>query len=135
MALLRNYTAVFAAKIRTRFDKEFLIQSAITELGSHIASYNAAIWRLVSGHCLTPLLLTAEGRHRIWTRWTKELPRAPPFGEEVLSELPASYRLEGGTFFIHLHLPLLDQAQHLYNLHAGFSRRRSLGKACLPSFS
>ncbi len=40
MALLRNYTAVlavFAAKIRTRFDKEFLIQSAITELGSHIA--------------------------------------------------------------------------------------------------
>ncbi len=38
MAVLRNYTAVFEAKIRTRFDKEFLIQSEITELGSHIAS-------------------------------------------------------------------------------------------------
>ncbi len=38
MAVLRNYTAVFVAKIRTRLDKEFLIQSAITELGSHIAS-------------------------------------------------------------------------------------------------
>ncbi len=38
MALLRNYTAVFAAKIWMRFDKEFLIQSVITELGSHIAS-------------------------------------------------------------------------------------------------
>ncbi len=65
MALLRNYTAVFTAKIRTRFDKEFLIQSAITKLVSHIASYDAAIWRLVSGHRLTPPLLTAEGRHRI----------------------------------------------------------------------
>ena len=85
-------------------------------MGSHIASYDAAIWRLVSGHFLTPPLLTTEGRHRIWTRWTKELPRALPFGEEVLSELPASYRLEGGTLFLHLHLPLLDQAYHLYNL-------------------
>ena len=132
MALLRNYTAVFAAKIRTRFDKEFLIQSAITELGSHIASYDAAIWRLVSGHRLTPPLLTAEGRHHIWTRWTKKLPRALPFGEEVLSELPASYHLKDGTFFLHLRLPLLDQAYHLYNF-SGFSHCWSLGKACLPS--
>ncbi len=61
-------------------------------------------------------LLTDEGRHRIWTRWTKELPRALPFGEEVLSELPASYRLEDGTLYLHLHLPLFDQAYHLYNL-------------------
>ena len=116
MALLRNYTAVFTAKVRTRFDKEFLIQSAITELGSHTASYDAAIWRLVSGHRLMPPLLTAEGRHHIWTKWTKELPRALLFGEEVLSELPASYRLEGGTLFLHLTLPLLDQDYHLYNL-------------------
>ncbi len=116
MAVLRNYTAVFTAMIQTRFDKEFLIQSAITELGSHIASYDAAIWRLVSGHRLMSPLLTTEGRHRIWTRWTKELPRALPFGEEVLSELPASYRLEDGIFYLHLHLPLLDQAYHLYNL-------------------
>ena len=116
MALLRNYTAVFAARIRTRLDKEFLIQSVITELGSHIASYDAAIWRLVSGHRLTPPLLTAECRHRIWTRWTKELPHALPFGEEVLLELPASYRLEDGTLFLHLHLPLLDQTYHLYNV-------------------
>ena len=65
MALLRNYTAVFAAKIQTRFDKEILIQAAITELGSHITSYDAVIWRLVSGHRLTPPLLTSEGRHRI----------------------------------------------------------------------
>ena len=43
--------------------------------------------------------------------------RTLPFGEEVLSELPASYRLEDGTLFLHLHLPLLDQAYHLYNLH------------------
>ena len=55
-----------------------------------------------------------EGRQRIWTRWTKKLPRALPFGEEVLSELPASYRLEDGTLFLHLHL--LDRAYHLYNL-------------------
>ncbi len=115
MAVLRNYTAVFEAKIRTRFDKEFLIQSEITELGSHIASYDTAIWRLVSGHRLTPPLLTAKGRHRIWTRWTKELPRTL-FGEKVLSELPASNRLEDGTLYLHLHLPLLDQAYHLYNL-------------------
>ncbi len=72
--------------------------------------------RLVSGHHLTLPLLTAGGRHRIWQRWTQELPRALPFGEEVLSELPASYRLEGGTLFVHLHLPLLHQAFHLYHL-------------------
>ncbi len=116
MAVLRNYTAVVAAKIRKRFDKEFLIQSAITKLGSHIASYDTAIWRLVSGYRHTPPLLTAEGCHRIWTRWTKELPCALPFGEEVLSELPASYSLEDGTLYLHLHLPLLDRAYHLYNL-------------------
>ena len=46
----------------------------------------------------------------------KELPRALPFGEEVLSELPAPYRFEDGTLCLHLHLPLLDQAYHLYNL-------------------
>ncbi len=114
MDVLRNYTAVFAAKIRTRFDKEFLIQAAIVELGSHIVSYDAAIWRLVSGHHLTPPFLTAEGRNRIWTRWMKELPRALPF--EVVSELPASYRLEDVTLSLHLPLPLLDQAYHLYNL-------------------
>ena len=116
MELLHDYTEVFAKKIVPRFDKEFLIQAVIAELGSHIASYDAAIWRLVSGHRLTPPLLTAVGRHRIWQRWTQELPRALPFGEEVLSELPASYRLEGGTLFIHLHLPLLRQAFHLYHL-------------------
>ncbi len=38
MTLLHNYTTVFVRKIVTRFDKEFLIQAAITELGSHIAS-------------------------------------------------------------------------------------------------
>ncbi len=116
MATLRKYTAVFAEKIRTRFNKEFLIQAAITELSLHIASYDAAIWRLVSGHRLTPPLLTAEGRHHICTRRTKELPRVLPFREEVLSELPASYRLEDGTLFLHLHLPLLDQAYHLFHL-------------------
>ncbi len=98
---------------------------AIAELGSQITSYDAAIWRLVSGHLLTPPLLTAEGRHRIWTRWTKELPRALPFGEEVLSELPASYRLEDGTLL--LHLPLLDQAYHLHNLQ-DFPVASPLGK-------
>ncbi len=36
MAVLRNYRAVFAANIRTRFDKEFIIQAVNTELGSHI---------------------------------------------------------------------------------------------------
>ncbi len=116
MNLLHNYTTVFTRKIVTRFDKEFLIQVAIAELGSHIASYDAAIWRLVSGHRLTPPLLTAEGRHRIRQRWTQELPRALPFGEEVLSELPASYRLEDGTLFVHLHLPILHQAFHLYHI-------------------
>ncbi len=45
-----------------------------------------------------------------------ELPHALPFGDEVLSELPYSYRLEDVTLFLHLHLPLLDQAIHLYNL-------------------
>ncbi len=114
MAVLRNYTTVFAAKIRTRFDNEFLIQSVITELRSHIASCDAAIWRLVSGHRLAPPLLTAEGLHRIWTRWTKELPRPLPFGEEVLSDL-------------HLNLPLLDQACHLYNFQ-GFPLSGPLGK-------
>ncbi len=64
MAVLRNYTVIFAVKIRMRFDKEFLIQAAITELGSHVASYDVAIWRLVSGHCLTLLLLTSEDRRR-----------------------------------------------------------------------
>ncbi len=39
-----------------------------------------------------------------------------PFGDEVLSELPASYRLEDGILFLQLHLPLLDSAFHLYNL-------------------
>ncbi len=131
MAVLRHYTAVFAAKIRTRFDKEFLIQSAITELGSHIASYDTAIFRLVSGLRLMPPLLTAEDRHRIWSRWTKELPRALPFGEEVLSELPASYRLEDGTLFLHLHLPLPHQAYHLYNLQ-DFPVSRPLGKPIYP---
>ncbi len=53
MAVLRNYTAVFANMIVKRFDKEFLIQATIAELGAHIASYDAAIWRLVSGHRLT----------------------------------------------------------------------------------
>ncbi len=115
-AVLRNYIAVFTEKIKTRFDKEFLIQAAIAELGAHIASHDLAIWRLVNGHRLTPPLLTAEGRHHIWVRWTRELPRALPFGEEVLSELPASYHLEDGNLFIHLHLPLLNQACHLYNL-------------------
>ena len=94
MDLLRNYTAVLVAKIQTRFDNEFLIQAAIAELRSHIASYNAAIWRLVSGHRLTPPLLSAEGRNGIWTRWTRELTRVLPFGEEMLLELTASYRLE-----------------------------------------
>ena len=67
MAVLRNYTAaVFAAKIRTKFDKEILIQSANTELRSQIASYDAAIWRLVSGHnlrrrCSPPRAATASG--------------------------------------------------------------------------
>ncbi len=37
----------------------------------------------VSVKRLTPPLLTPEGRHHIWTRLTKELPRALPFGEEV----------------------------------------------------
>ncbi len=37
-------------------------------------------------------------------------------GGKVLSELPYSYRLEDKTLFLHLHLPLLDQAFHLYNL-------------------
>ncbi len=116
MDLLRDYTAVFAAKIQNRFNNESLIQATIVELGSHIASYDTAIWRLVSGHLLLPLLLSAEGRHRIWTKWTRELPCVLPFGEEVLLELPASYCLEDGTLFLHLHLPLLDQAFHLYNL-------------------
>ena len=71
MAVYRNYTGVFAAKIRKTLDKEFLIQAGITELGLHISSYNAAIWRLVSGHPLTPPLMTAEGCNHIWTRWTK----------------------------------------------------------------
>ncbi len=39
MDILHNDT-VFAAKIRTRFDKEFLMQAALTELGSQIASYD-----------------------------------------------------------------------------------------------
>ena len=68
MVVLCNYTAVFAANIRTRSDKEFIIQAVITELGSHITSYDTAIWRLVSGHRLMPLMLIAECRHRIWMR-------------------------------------------------------------------
>ena len=91
-----NYTAVFTAKIGMRFNKEFPIQAAILELGSLITRYDTAIWRLVSRHRLTPPLLTAHGSRHIWRRWTQELPRALPLGNEVLSELPASYRLEDG---------------------------------------
>ena len=85
--------------IRTRFDKEFLIQVAITQLGSHVVSYEKAIWRLVSGHCPTPPLLTAEGRHRIWTRWTMELPRTLAFGDKVLSSCLLLTALRTGHFF------------------------------------
>ncbi len=36
----------------------------------------------------------------------------------IISRQPSSgsYRLEDGTLFLHLHLPLLDQAYHLHNL-------------------
>ena len=52
-------------------------------------------------------------------------------GGKVLSELPYSYRLEDKTLFLHLHLPLLDQAFHLYNLQ-DFPISGPLGK---PVFS
>ncbi len=126
MAIQRKHMVVFASMIK-RFDKEFLIQAAIAEMGSHIASYDAAIWRLVSGHRLTPPLLTVEGRSRIWTKLTTELPRALPFGAEILAELPASYRLEDRILFLHLYIPLLDLAFHLYNLQ-DFPVSGSLGK-------
>ena len=115
MDTLSNYTAVFVEKIKTRFNKECLIQMAITELGLGIAGYDAAIWRLVIGHCPTPPLLTANGCRHIWTRWMQELPHAFPFGDKVLSELPASYCLDR-TLFLPLPLALLAQAYHLYNL-------------------
>ena len=50
MALIRNYTAVFAAMIQMRFDKEFHIQSMITELGSHIASYDLEVGQWAPSH-------------------------------------------------------------------------------------
>ncbi len=45
MDTLSNYISVFEEKIKTRFDKDFLIQAAIAELGLHITSYDAATWR------------------------------------------------------------------------------------------
>lgn len=78
----------------------------------------AALVHLVATNRLTPTLLPVGAVRRVWSAYKEEMDPhfEPPYQEEVVYEVPASYELAAdGRFYIYLHCPLLSMNFHLYH--------------------
>lgn len=105
------------AAAETRTTKHLLLlEASVAGLKDTVNSYSTAFTHLVANHRLTPPLLPFDKAVEVWTKYRAlRGADALPFGPEAAYELPASYKLEGTTLHLLLHLPCLTDPFRLYN--------------------